>query len=161
MGGELDIQALTATDLESVRAIVASTEMFYDDEIEMAVDLGAECVSAGPEESGYHAYLAFDGAEPVGYICFGPTLLTQGTYDLYWLVVDKKVQGRGFGKELVKFVARAVRTMGGRLVIAETSGREDYVPTRAFYDRAGFKNVGEIPDFYREGDSKVTYMLRV
>jgi ribosomal protein S18 acetylase RimI-like enzyme len=161
MGGELDIQAITATDLESVRAIVASTEMFYDDEIEMAVDLGAACASDGPEESGYHAYLAFDGAEPVGYICFGPTALTQGTYDLYWLVVDKKTQGRGFGKELVKFVARAVRAMGGRLVIAETSLRDDYIPTRAFYDRAGFTNVGEIPDFYREGDGKVTYMLRV
>jgi GNAT superfamily N-acetyltransferase len=161
MAGNLDIQTVGADDLEAIRAIVASTDMFYPEEIDMAVALAEACVEDGPEESGYHAYVAFDGGEPVGYICFGPTALTQGTFDLYWLVVDKKTQGRGFGKELVRFVSRTVRSQGGRLVIAETSGRPDYQPTRAFYDRSGFTVVGDVPDFYREGDARITYMLRV
>jgi ribosomal protein S18 acetylase RimI-like enzyme len=161
MSGELDIQAVTIADLDAIRAIVTSTGMFYPDEIDVAVELADECLRKGPVESGYFAYVAFDGGEPVGYICFGPTPLTVGTYDLYWLVVDKTAQGQGFGKSLVQFVARSVRNQGGRMVLAETSGREDYTPTRAFYDRAGFKLVSEIPDFYREGDARVTYLLRV
>ncbi len=158
---ELAIRAVEEEDFGAIRHIVAGTEMFYPDEVDTALELAMESVAKTHEGSGYFAHIALMGCNPVGYIVFGPTPLTVGTYDLYWLVVDKAVQGKGLGRKLVQFVARAVRERGGRLILAETSGRKEYEPTRAFYERTGLRKVSEIEDFYRLGDSKVTYALRV
>jgi len=40
------------------------------------------------------------------------------------------------------------------MLIAETSGRERYAPTRAFYDSAGFALEATIRDYYHKGDDK-------
>jgi len=40
-----------------------------------------------------------------GYACYGPTPLTQGVYDLYWIVVDPQLSGKGFGRYLLEYVS--------------------------------------------------------
>ncbi|MBC7966944.1 MAG: nucleoside triphosphate pyrophosphohydrolase [Fuerstia sp.] len=47
---------------------------------------------------------------------------------------------------------------GGERIYVETSGREHYLPTRKFYDRCGYLQVAELPEFYGEQDSKVIYL---
>jgi GNAT superfamily N-acetyltransferase len=160
MSAPLAIRPVALGDQAAVRAIVHGTNMFYPDEVDTAVELVDQCLARGPEASGYHAYVGLLDGEPVAYACFGPTPLTRGTFDLYWIVVDARVQGRGAGKALVAFVLARMRELGGRLLVAETAGRAEYAPTRAFYDRAGFELASEIADFYDVGDSKVTYVIR-
>ncbi|MGH7286410.1 MAG: hypothetical protein ACREI8_00100, partial [Myxococcota bacterium] len=43
-------------------------------------------------------------------------------------------------------------------VYVETSGRRDYEPTRAFYERAGYVAEARLADFYAPGDDKIVYV---
>ncbi len=97
----------------------------------------------------------------VGYVCFGTTPLTTGTYDLYWIAVDPTFQGGGVGSLLVDAVLDAMRAAGGRLLLIETSSRAEYARTREFYDRAGMTLEARVRDFYSPGDDRLIYARRV
>lgn len=101
---------------------------------------------------------AFDGDALVGYACWGPTPDTAGTYDLYWIAVDRSRQGTGIGTRLVRAVEQRLREEGGRLIVVETSSRPDYEPTRAFYDARGYHRAATIPGYYAPEDDLVIYV---
>jgi hypothetical protein len=51
--------------------------------------------------------------------------------------------------------------MGGRIIIAETSGTAEYESTREFYVRMGYVNEATLKDFYKPGDDLKIYTKRV
>jgi len=97
----------------------------------------------------------------LGFACYGPRPLTRGTFDLYWIAVRRTAQGRGVGRALLQRVAQEVRAMGGRMIVAETSGRPDYEPTRRFYEAHGYVREATVADFYAPGDDLVIYVQRL
>jgi GNAT superfamily N-acetyltransferase len=146
-------------DREAIREIVESTGMFHAHEVEIAIELVAERLARGPA-SGYEFLFAEEDGRVVGYGCFGPIPLTRGSFDLYWIVVDRARQGRGLGRRLLGEVERLVREAGGRALYAETSGREAYEPTRRFYECHGYSAEAVLRDFYAPGDDKVVFVKR-
>src|SRR5712692_10225150 len=82
----------------------------------------------------------------------------EGTYDLYWIVVDPARQGQGVGTELLTAVEQQLAREHGRLLVVETSSRPDYASTRAFYERRGYARVATIPGYYAPGDDLVIYL---
>jgi ribosomal protein S18 acetylase RimI-like enzyme len=52
-----------------------------------------------------------------------------------------------------------VQKRGGRLLVVETSGLEEYASTRAFYESVGYEKEAVIRDFYKAGDDLVIYTL--
>ena len=40
----------------------------------------------------------------------------------------------------------------------DTSGRAQYAPTRAFYERKGYRVAARLEDFFAPGDDKVIYV---
>jgi ribosomal protein S18 acetylase RimI-like enzyme len=101
------------------------------------------------------------GQQPAGWVCFGPTPCSEGTYDLYWIAVSPHCQGQGVGKALMAFAEERIRQRGGRLIIIETSGRAIYAPTRGFYLGLGYTESARVPDFYAPDDDKVVYSGRL
>jgi D-alanine-D-alanine ligase len=93
----------------------------------------------------------------VGYACFGPHALTEGTYDLYWLAVDPQMRGRGIAHQLLARVEEDVRSRGGRLLVVETSSTPAYSAARRVYESCGYRLEAEVHDFYGPGDSLVIY----
>ena len=67
----------------------------------MAVELAEERLAKGPA-SGYHFVFAERDGRVLGYTCYGPIALTDGSYDLYWIAVDKSTQGQGLGRLLME-----------------------------------------------------------
>lgn len=127
--------------------------VFNDAELAVAIEL----VDA-PASAGYRFIVAeTDGARVAGYACYGATPMTQGTFDLYWIVVDPKLHGRGIGRDLMRASEDAIRAEGGRLMLIETASKPSYDKTRAFYIAYGCREVARIPDFYAVGDDKVVY----
>jgi ribosomal protein S18 acetylase RimI-like enzyme len=144
-------------DVEGVRGLVEKTGFFRGDEIAVAAELVTERLSRGPE-SGYYFVMAEDGGRLTGYLCYGPIPCTISSYDLYWIAVDPRVQGRGLGKDLLTEAERLIRKMGGDRVYVETSLRAQYESTRIFYERCGFSKASVLDDFYGPGDGKATYL---
>src|SRR5512139_99318 len=153
---ELNIRQLELRDRPFIEKMVISTGKFTDVEVATALELVDEALERG-EESGYFFAVLEDGKKPpvvVGYACYGPTPLTQGVYDLYWIVVDPASQGEGFGRRLIQCVERDAMNRGGRMILIETSSQESYGATVRFYERAGYELAARIRNFYKIGDDK-------
>ncbi len=95
--------------------------------------------------------------ELAGYACYGPIPCTKSAFDLYWIAVDPRYQRHGLGRLLVSAVEERIKKSGGDRIYIDTSGRPDYAPTRAFYERNSFHRAACLPDFYAPGDDRVIY----
>jgi ribosomal protein S18 acetylase RimI-like enzyme len=134
--------------------LTRATGFFREEEVVTAVELLDESL-AGDDD--YQFVGAFDRDALVGYACWGPTPGTEGTCDLYWIVVDPASQGAGVGTRLLREVEGRLLADGCRLVVVETSSRAEYAPTRAFYENRGYTRAATIPGYYAPGDDLVIY----
>ncbi|MCU0876813.1 MAG: GNAT family N-acetyltransferase [Pirellulaceae bacterium] len=144
-------------DVAAIRQIVESTGLFRPSEIDVAGEL-VEARLAKGAASGYEFVLAEERGQIVGFACFGRNTLTVRSWDLYWIAVSKSHQGRGLGGRLLAEVHRRIAAAGGGRVYIETSDREDYLPTRRFYERHGYILEAMLSDFYAPGDSKAIFV---
>ncbi|HYT05971.1 MAG TPA: GNAT family N-acetyltransferase [Gemmatimonadales bacterium] len=135
--------------------LTAATGLFRPDEVAIAVELLDASLSGDDD---YHFLGGYLGDELVGYTCWGPTPGTQGTYDLYWIVVDRARQGKGVGTALLRAVEERLTTGNGRQIVVETSSRAEYASTRAFYERRGYVAAARLPSYYAAGDDLVIYL---
>ncbi len=157
---EVHIRRLEPRDRPFIEKIVTSSGNFNEVEIATALELVDEALSRGEEESGYLFAVLEHGEEHrvvQGYACYGPVPLTQGTYDLYWIVVNPASQGKGFGSHLLKYVETDVLSRGGRMILIETSSQEAYGATVRFYEHSGYHLAARIRNFYRVGDDKLIF----
>ncbi len=156
---EKRIRRLEPRDRSRIEEMVVSSGKFNDVEIETALELVDEAIEEG-DASGYiMAVLEYGKGNPVlrGFACYGPTPLTQGVYDLYWIVVDPEAQKQGNGRYLLEHVEREIKKQGGRMLLIETSSQESYGATIRFYERNGYQLTARIKDFYRIGDDKLVF----
>ena len=111
--------------------------------------------------SGYHILVAEVNSTITGYICYGPTPLTEGTWDIYWEAVARERQDRGIGSALMESAEKEIVRAKGRLAIIETSSTPAYKKTRHFYLSHGYEVICRIPDFYAPGDDKLILQKRL
>ncbi len=152
------ISAPSDKDGAQIHAISANTSVFSKEEVETVDELWDEYQAQGSERSGY--YWLVDKEEDgrlLGYACYGPRTLTDRTYDLYWIAVDPNLRRGGVGRRLLAATEEAIRTLGGRLLVLETSGLPTYVPTRNFYLTTGYTLEATLKDFYKDGDDLVIF----
>ena len=145
------------TDGAQIHAISANTTVFSLEEVECVDELWEEFLTQGPERSGYYFLVEKEADRLLGYACYGPRSLTSGTFDLYWIAVDPMLRRGGVGRILLAAFEQAVRDLGGRLLILETSGLSTYVPTRNFYLATGYTLEATIKDFYSDGNDLVIF----
>jgi GNAT superfamily N-acetyltransferase len=144
-------------DIETVRAIVSSSGFFSESEIGVAAELVEERLSKGLS-SGYHFLFAEDGERMLGYACYGPIPCTAASWDLYWIAVQPDLRGLGMGRRILERVEKEIRKMAGKRVYVDTSSRELYRPTLAFYAHCGYRQEAVLRDFYAPGDDKVLFV---
>jgi len=155
----IHIRSIIPGDRSRIQEIVTAAGNFSDQEIATAMELVDEALKKG-EESGYIVVVAETperAGEIDGYACYGPTPLTEGVFDLYWIAVCPKAQGRGIGRLLVEYVEKDIGSRGGRMLLIETSSRDEYAPTIAFYQRTNYELAARIKNFYRVGDDKLIF----
>ncbi|WP_317054859.1 GNAT family N-acetyltransferase [Roseovarius rhodophyticola] len=139
-----------------IRALVAATDRFSADEIEIAVELAQERITLG-RASGYHFLFANRGDRLEGFACFGQIPGSETSWDLYWIAVQPEQHGQGLGAEILRRVEATIGRAGGRQVFIDTSSSPAYASTRTFYLRQGYHLAAELADFYRQGDGKAIY----
>ncbi|HSR46903.1 MAG TPA: GNAT family N-acetyltransferase [Anaerolineales bacterium] len=142
-------------DAAPILRIARSEPLFTKEDREVVEELLQEFLA---DPGGDYFFLtALDDGKVAGFACYGPTPLTRGTYDLYWICVARSKRRKGYGRALLRSVVGRIRREGGRLITLDTSGRPSFAATRAFYEREGFKASARIADFYRRHDDLVIY----
>ncbi len=114
-----------------------------------------------PNNRDYTILLADRDGTVVGYVCYGPTPMTENTYDLYWIASDPSVRGQGVGASLISGMEADLRRKSARLIRVETSATEAYGPTRGFYASMKYTEEARIRDFYKVGDDLIILTKRV
>jgi len=151
------IRKFVAQDLDPVRDILVKSAVFSTEEIVVALEV-IEVYLRDPKQQDYDLYTAIDDQERiVGYLCIGPTPISNGTFDLYWIVVHPESHGKGIGRELLKFAEGLVKSRRGRLVVAETSSLPRYEEARRFYEANHYNVLALIKEYYNVGDDLVIY----
>jgi ribosomal protein S18 acetylase RimI-like enzyme len=142
-------------------SMLIKARAFTSEEIDVAMEL-IDIVLKDPIQKEYQIYCMVDDQDQaIGYICYGPTPMTQGTFDLYWIAVDPDFQEQGVGSKLLSFLEEMVKAEGGRLILADTSTIPHYEKTQNFYLKNGFKEVARIPDYYHPGNDRITFCRRL
>lgn len=150
------IRKLRFEDRQSLSSILHRTEQFRENEVDVALEL-IDCALSDEDQQDYHVYIYEENQTVCGYFCIGLRPLTDGVYDLYWIVVSPEKQNSGIGTCLIKEAENFVRSRDGRWLLIETSSKDDYSSTRKFYLKNGFEEIVRIKDFYSLGDALVTY----
>jgi GNAT superfamily N-acetyltransferase len=118
----------------------------------------------------YHAHNAAEGHRAValdvdgkvlGFAYFAAAAMTDRTWSLWWIVVDRGLQARGIGGELLRYVESAVRAAAGRQLLIETSSLPKYELTRRFYLKHRYSQIAAVKDYYAEGDDMLFFCKRM
>ncbi|BBO76669.1 hypothetical protein DSCW_40860 [Desulfosarcina widdelii] len=147
---------VTSQDPERVGRLVDLTGFFHPEEVEVARELVQERLAKG-DLSGYHFMMAEQYGRLVGYTCYGPIPCTQKSFDLYWIAVHPDFHRKGLGRRLIVETEALIRKSGGNRIYVDTSQRDQYASTRAFYESCGYRLETVLKDFYAPGDGKVIY----
>jgi aminoglycoside 6'-N-acetyltransferase I len=130
--------------------------LFKSAEIEVALEL-IDTVLNIPSQTDYHLYVMEIEEKVIGYHCTGLRPLTDGVYDLYWIVVDPDNAGKGAGSILLAHAEQLAASKHARWLLAETSLKAQYQQTRDFYVKNNYAVLCEIPHFYTMNDGLIIF----
>jgi ribosomal protein S18 acetylase RimI-like enzyme len=154
------VRPMRADDEPQIMDILRHTPEFKRHEVAVAEEV-IDSYLHDPRNSGYFVLVAEGNPGIDGYICYGPTPCTEGTWDIYWEAVKRGKRGTGIGAALIRAAEAAVRKARGRLIVIETSSTPAYGNTRLFYRSRGYEEIARIPDFYAPGDAKIIVQKRL
>jgi ribosomal protein S18 acetylase RimI-like enzyme len=146
-------------DRESIGEVARDAGAFTSEEVATVWELFDASMQS--QESGYAFFSARTEGRLAGFACWGATPLTEGTYDLYWICADRDSRKRGIGRALFGAVESAVASLGGRMIVIETSSAEAYLPAIRFYERMGCRLAARIADYYRPGEDLLMYIKNI
>ncbi|KAF0150352.1 MAG: acetyltransferase gnat family [Ignavibacteria bacterium] len=146
------IRKLQAKDRQELADMINDTANFNAEEKSVAVEIIDEALSK-PNHEYYNVFVFEREGKVLGYHCVGKRALTDGVFDLFWIVVGSNAQNLGVGKKLLEHTENFVKENNGRWILAETSSKDSYTATRNFYLRNNYSIVSQIKDFYSIGDN--------
>lgn len=150
------IRKIKQADAVEIENILNKIPIFSKEEIGIAMELVNIAVTV-PTQTDYNVFVYEIDGTVFGYHCTGKRPLTDGVFDLYWIVSDPKSGKKGIGKELLEHAEKFVKENNGRWILAETSSRDNYSKTRNFYLRNNYSIIAQINDFYKVGDSLMVF----
>jgi ribosomal protein S18 acetylase RimI-like enzyme len=145
------IKDVTADDRDWAARLMASSDPW--------ITLGrneASCrlVMQNPEAV---IFMAWIGAERAGFVLCHRRGVVGSPY-LATIAVDARWRGQGVGRELIAFVEDYFRPHARHLFLCVSSFNPR---ARALYERVGFTEVGELPEYFIPGASEVLMYKRL
>jgi GNAT superfamily N-acetyltransferase len=96
----------------------------------------------------------------IGFAYYAPAAMTDRTWYLYWIAVDKRIHAKGVGSSLLRHAEDEIRKSRGRILLIETSSLPHYEKTRSFYVKHGYEPDCVLRDYYADGDDMVIFRKR-
>jgi ribosomal protein S18 acetylase RimI-like enzyme len=155
----MEVRPLQPKDREPLAALIRRIETFSPEEVQVAIELVD--LALQPNNPDYSILVAERDNRIIGYVCYGPTPMTDGTYDLYWIASDPEVRGQGVGASVISAMEADLRRRDARIIRVETSATEAYGPTRGFYASMKYTEESRFRDFYKVGDDLIVLAKRL
>lgn len=146
------IRSVEKGDVDALKSVLDSSELFLS---EMLDDMISDYFNNPASEHIW--FTKVQNGIPVSIAYCAPEMMTEGTYNLYAIAVDKKEQGKGIGTEMMQYIENRLRKEGNRILIVETSGDSEYELTRKFYSTCNYVQEARIRSFYSETEDKVIF----
>ena len=151
------LRPMIPADSPTLQQITVGTGYFKPHEIEtLQRVLDDEYPTIGRVEGHVCRTFERDG-DILGFVYYGPVPITVGTWELWWIVVKKDVQGLGLGGEMLRAVEDDARRNGGRALFVDTGSLPLYQSTHRFYLKHGYEKHTVLKDYYAPGDSKTIF----
>ena len=109
------------SDGPQILDVTARIDIFTQHEFDSVDEVWSEYLANGSPPDGYHILVYREDDKVLGFTIYGIRFLAEGVYDLLWIAVDPDARRKGVGRDLITATENAVREMGGRILIAETS----------------------------------------
>ena len=155
------IRNMHASDRDAVIKILQSTNIFTPAEVALATEQIDIYLTDSHQRDYTVVVLESEDFQLIGFMSFGPAPITEAVYNLYWIALHPRAQGKGHGKELVFWLEKCLQSASARMILVETSSLATYRPTREFYLALDFKEVSRVRDFYKPGDDRITYVKHI
>ncbi len=153
---ELTIRNISKCDMDSLKNVIGSNDLFPSGMLdEMTNDFFQN------SESQDRWLTTEIDKTPIAIAYYAPERMTEGTYNLYLIAVQKELQSKGIGAQMMRYIEDQLKEISGRILIVETSGLPEFERTRLFYEKLAYKNVAVIEDFYQIGEDKIIFMKKL
>jgi len=146
------ISKTTAGDIKHLQTILQETDLFPS---EILPEITKPFIDGETNEEMW--LTCKNDNKTVGFCYAVQEQLAEGTWNMLAIAVHPKRQNKGFGTAMVKRLEEVLKQDGLRVLIADTSGTEAFEKTRNFYKQNGYTQAATIPDFWAEGDDKITF----
>jgi GNAT superfamily N-acetyltransferase len=148
----VNIRPTKSGDIPALAAVLDGTGLFPSEML-------AAMLSAflGANENNEVWFTSEANGEAVGFCYAAPEKLTDGSWNMLAIAVLPSHQGKGLGRAIVKHLENYLEKQGHRILIADTSGTDQFEQTREFYKKNGYAEEARIRDFWAAGDDKISF----
>jgi [ribosomal protein S18]-alanine N-acetyltransferase len=147
----LAISAATDDDREWAARLMAASDPW------VTLGRGVEQCRSACARPEFLCFVARDRGEPCGFALLHPRGVAGSPY-LASIAVAPGWRGRGVGAALLAFCERHVSSSSRHFFLCVSSFNPR---ARAFYERQGFRRVGEFPDYIIDGASEILMYRRL
>ncbi len=148
----MNIRPTKHDDIPALQQVLDGTELFPS---EMLPDMVAGFLG---NDDGSEIWLTCEhDGQAVGFCYAVPEQLADRAWNMLAIAVSPDHQGKGCGGGIAQHLEAALTAGAQRILIADTSGTDDFAQTRAFYRKNGYTEEARIRDFWAAGDDKVIF----
>ncbi|WP_341530278.1 GNAT family N-acetyltransferase [Nostoc sp. UHCC 0302] len=157
------IRPTMPNDTTALIALADATGLFQPNQLEELGEMLSEYFSCSsdsdslPDDKTERFWITDDDNGVVGIAYCEMERMTDQTWNLQLIAIRPDRQGQGRGTTLLRYVEQTLMARGGRVLLIETSGTQDFERTRAFYRNCGYEEEARIRDFYQAGADKIVY----
>lgn len=154
------IRTITPADTPELLTICESTGLFSGEDLP-TLQLLFDDYHVTKSRQGHQSLVYEEEDKLIAVAYFTPKELTDRTWELLMIMVHSSRQSTGIGSLMIHACQEQIRSMGGRLLLIETSSTDDFEPIWRFYRKHGFQDVATVPDYYADGAGKTTFWKRL
>ncbi|MCI0461571.1 MAG: GNAT family N-acetyltransferase [Gemmataceae bacterium] len=154
------IRPTVPSDTPALLALAQGTGVFKPLEIQALQEV-LDDYHGETQALGHRSVTHEQDGQVIGFAYYAPAAMTDRTWYLYWIAVNKPIQAKGIGTALLHHAEDDVRQAQGRLFLIETSSLPHYEPTRRFYLKHGYEQAAVLRDYYADGDDMVIFHKRL
>lgn len=159
-GPAYKIRPARRNDLDTVMGLVTSCEGWSADDQQQLVRRIHNRFHRR-DWGGWRCQVLAVNGERVGAVGLRPLEDTPGGYTIDLLVVARSHLRNGYGQALIRAAEEAVAEGNGRFLFAELPSSAPFAGGRHLLTRSGFRPSGEVPDYYRDGSSRLSFVKAI